>query len=511
MKSFSRFRLYHWALVLLFAAAFISGEDAALLHVWLGYGLIAALLWRVLAAVLRLRGFASILPQRQGWAALAGSNWSKLLICGMVAVMAATLYSGLVLVDNAAALGEGLAMLVPVAMADDGGLPGGGVQLFGVDSAELHELLANGSLLLIGLHLGWLLLYRRRQVWAMLGAGQSPQPVAAANHSSSRTLQLTVCAIREETADTRSILLAVPDAYRQALAFRPGQYLALQLPLPSGPLWRCYSLSGSPDDKVLTITVKRQPGGKASGWLHHSLSVGDRLTVLPPAGCFTPHSLDDDMLLIGAGSGITPLYSILCSALRHGHGRLQLIYVCRGEQSGIFLPQLRQLQQQYPQRFRLHVHGLAGETRLDGKALASLAGDWLQAQVYLCGPESFMAMAGQALLSAGILPQQLHKESFSSLPGAANASQASVLRVAGHSQQVSVAAGQVLLEAMERAGMSPPHDCRSGMCGSCKCRLLRGEVSLRGNLVLSEQELQAGWTLACQAEARSSELEVRYD
>lgn len=509
MKPFSRFRLYHWLLVLLFAAAFISGEDAALLHVWLGYGLIAALLWRVLAAVVRLRGFQSILPGRQGWSGAGSANWSKLLISGMVVVMVATLYSGVVLVDNAAALSEGLATVVTPAMADDGEMSARGSLLLGVDSAELHELLANGSLLLIGLHLGWLLLYRRRQVWVMLGGGAAPQAVAAANHSASRTLQLTVCGIREETPDTRSILLAVPDAHRQIMAFRPGQYLAVQLPLPSGPLWRCYSLSGTPDDKVLTITVKRQPGGKASGWLHQRLAMGDRLTVLPPAGSFTPRSLDDDMLLIGAGCGITPLYSMLCSALRHGRGRLCLIYSCRGEEGGVFLSQLRQLQQQYPQRFRLYVHGLAGEPRLDAAALLGLAGDWLQAEAYLCGPESFMAMAGQTLQAAGLSPQQVHKENFGSVPAAATPSQASMLQVAG--QLVPVAAGEVLLVAMERAGMSPPHDCRAGMCGSCKCRLLRGEVSLRGNLVLSEQELQVGWTLACQAEARSSELEVRYE
>lgn len=511
MNPFSRFRLYHWLLVLLFATAYITGDDAGLLHVWLGYGLIAVLAWRLLAALLRLRGFASILPTRQGWASAAGSSWGRLLVCGMVLLMAGTLYTGVVLVDNAAALSEGLSTVVPAARADDGFEGEGGLAWLG-EGDELHEALASTSLLLIGLHIGWLLFYRRSQVWAMLGAGRQPAASAPAA-TASRSLQLTVVGIEQETADTRSFRLAIPAAMRAQLAFRPGQYLTVRVPLAGAAVWRCYSLSDVPGEDTLCITVRQLPNGAASRWLHQYLAVGDSLTVLPPAGRFVPRSLDDDMLLLAAGCGITPLYSILQTVLQHGQGKVKLIYSCRQPEQAIFLQRLQQLQRVYPQRFFLELHFTAQQGRLDGATLQALTADWLHAQAFICGPDAFMTHTKQALLQQGMPVAHVHLERFTTPASSQGAGLPSQLRVhgQGQTQTVTVAAGEVLLDAMQRAGLEPRHDCRAGLCGSCRCRLEKGKVQLRSNQVLSDEELAAGWTLACQAEACSEALEIRYD
>lgn len=514
MKPFSRFRLYHWLLVLLFATAFITGDDAGLLHVWLGYGLVAVLVWRLFAAILRLRGFASMLPSWRGWSGAAGSSWGRLLVCGMVLLMAGTLYTGVALVDNAAALSEGLSSVLPSARADDGVEATGSLLGLG-DSEELHEVLANASLLLIGLHIGWLLVYRRQQVWAMFVGSRAVAASASADTTGavSRAMQLTVVAIEQETADTRSFRLAIPAALRTQLAFLPGQYLTVRVPLPGGAVWRCYSLSGLPGEDTLRITVRQLPNGAASSWLHLHLAVGDSLTVLPPAGRFVPHSLDDDMLLLAAGCGITPLYSILQAVLQQGHGKVKLVYSCSQPEQAIFLQALLQLQQAYPQRFCLHWHASAQQGRLDSAVLGQLAAGWLHAQAFICGPEAFMTLVEQTLLQQGMASARVHLERFSHVTGRQGAGQSSQLRVhdQGRTHAVTVAAGEVLLDAMQRSGLQPRHDCRAGLCGSCRCRVEKGQVQLHSNQVLTDEELAAGWTLACQAEACSDELEIRYE
>ena len=129
----------------------------------------------------------------------------------------------------------------------------------------------------------------------------------------SRSVMLTVSAVVEETADTRSIVFAVPDDLRDKFAYRPGQFLTLRIPSErTGSVARCYSLASSPfSDDAPKVTVKRTSDGYGSNWLCDNVAAGQTIEVLPPAGVFTPKSLDHDFLLFGGGSGITPVISIL--------------------------------------------------------------------------------------------------------------------------------------------------------------------------------------------------------
>ncbi|MGU7780732.1 2Fe-2S iron-sulfur cluster-binding protein [Burkholderia sp. PU8-34] len=344
----------------------------------------------------------------------------------------------------------------------------------------------------------------------------------------SRFHRLTVAAVIAESDDACSFVFDVPAALRDAFAYRPGQFLTLNVPCGDTVAARCYSLSSAPGiDAAPKITVKRVRDGRASNWLCDRVRAGDALDVLPPAGVFTPRTLDADLLLFAGGSGITPVLSILKSALVHGRGMLTLIYANRDERSVIFRDELQQLAQRHPGRLRVthwldSVQGVPQQRHLE-----ELARPFSQQETFICGPALFMENALAAMLGLGLPRSRVHVERFASLPDAAsvkpdeavaggsgaadgNGSCAAAIETVldGTSFAFDSQPGETLLDAMLRAGVSAPNSCRMGQCGACMCRIERGEVALDGNHVLDDDELAAGWTLACCAKPASDALRV---
>src|SRR5690606_16522916 len=168
----------------------------------------------------------------------------------------------------------------------------------------------------------------------------------------SRSTVLRVAQVIAETTDASALVFEVPEQAREKFAYRPGQFLTLRIPSDrTGSVARCYSLASSPfTDALPKVTVKRTKDGYGSNWLCDNIKPGDELEVLPPSGVFTPKDLDDDLLLCAAGSGITPVMSILKSALDRGTGRIVLFYANRDPESVIFATELRELAEKNPQR-----------------------------------------------------------------------------------------------------------------------------------------------------------------
>lgn len=334
-------------------------------------------------------------------------------------------------------------------------------------------------------------------------------------------LALRVARVVEETLDARSLVFEVPEHLSERFRYQPGQFLTLRVPFEDGWLPRCYSLSSTPLlDEPLRVTVKRVRDGRASNWLCSELQEGQTLEVLPPAGVFVPRSLDADLLLFGGGSGVTPVLSILRSALLAGQGRILLIYANRDEHSVIFRDELRQLATAHPQRLQI-VHWLDSLQGVPStQQLAELARPFIDAQAFICGPGPFMDAAVAALKSLGMPGGRVHVERFVSLPGegeapAVVASDAAVaaqlaVRLDGEDFELPCDSGETVLDAMHRAGLNPPSACRVGGCASCMCTLESGEVELLVNDALDADELAEGWILACQAVPTSAQLRIRF-
>jgi len=228
---------------------------------------------------------------------------------------------------------------------------------------------------------------------------------------------LTVAEVRRETADAVSVVLDVPDEHEAAFAFAAGQFLTVAIPSEqSGLVARCYSVCVPPGEP-LTITVKRTPDGYGSVWVHDQLRPGDTLRVLPPRGIFTPQDWDADLLLLAAGSGITPVMSILRTMLRDGTGRVAMLYANRDEDSVIFADLLKGLVAEHPDRFEL-THWLEVARGLPTQeALHGFAAPYADRDSFVCGPKPFMAAATAALKELGLPRARRHQEKFVSLGG----------------------------------------------------------------------------------------------
>jgi 3-ketosteroid 9alpha-monooxygenase subunit B len=337
--------------------------------------------------------------------------------------------------------------------------------------------------------------------------------------------RLTVSRVVEETADARTIEFEIPPDLAPAFRYKPGQHLQLKVPCGDKPLPRCYSLSGTPavaGDPV-RVTVKRVADGRASSWLCSRLGPRDTLEVAPPAGMFTPKSLDGDFLLFAGGSGITPVFSILRSVLAAGKGNVRLVYANRDERSVIFARELKRLSADHPRRLQV-IHWLDSVQGFPSQAqLAALARGHEQAQCFICGPQPFMDAACAALKDLGVPHANVHVEIFVSLPDdadepatasapapAGTAATQVEATLDGVTTQASCRPDQLLIEALEDAGMAPPFSCRSGACAACMCKLDEGSVELVHNHVLSQSDLDQGWILCCQALPRSARVRISY-
>ena len=176
--------------------------------------------------------------------------------------------------------------------------------------------------------------------------------------AASRYHRLTVQAVVQETADSHSLLFHIPPELEAAFRYKPGQFLTLRLPMDGRWLPRCYSMSSAPGvDDAPRVTIKRVQGGRGSNWVCDTVRAGHTLEVMAPAGVFTPRTLDGDFVLLAGGSGITPVFSILRSALLSGSGRITLLYANRDERSVIFREELNALAAAHPARLQI-IHWL---------------------------------------------------------------------------------------------------------------------------------------------------------
>jgi 3-ketosteroid 9alpha-monooxygenase subunit B len=345
-------------------------------------------------------------------------------------------------------------------------------------------------------------------------------------------LELEVAEVVAETSDARSLVFKVPDGPADPgipaarLRYAPGQFLTLRVPSDqTGSVARCYSLCSSPHtDDALTVTVKRTVDGYASNWLCEHAHPGMRIHVLAPSGTFVPRTLDDDFLLIAAGSGITPMMAICKSALSQGSGQVSLIYANRDESSVIFAEALRDLAAKYPDRFSV-LHWLESVQGLpSAAALARLAAPHTGRQAFICGPGPFMAAAQIALGGLNVPAKQVHVEVFRSLDtdpfaavaidDAAEGDQppaTAIVTLDGQTHEVRWPRTAKLLDVLLDKGLDAPFSCREGHCGACAVVKTAGEVKLEVNDVLEQSDLDEGLILGCQALPISDSVEVNYD
>jgi len=334
--------------------------------------------------------------------------------------------------------------------------------------------------------------------------------------------RVTIREITRETPDACSVVLEPPAG--TDFSYQPGQFLTLRLPTPTGLVGRCYSLCSSPHvDDELRIAVKRVREGVASNWINEALEVGAEIECLPPSGVFTPKSLDDDLLLFAGGSGITPVLSILKSALATGSGQVVLVYANQHENAVIFGAQLRELAEAHPERLHV-VHWLESVQGLPTRPLLrAFIEPYRTYSAFLCGPSPFMETVTHALRDCGVPPARIHIEKFQSLaedpfalPVAAPADDVDgetthlEVELDGETHEFEWPRSRKLLDFLLEKRLKAPYSCRQGLCSACACIIDDGEVEMLHNEILEQEDLDEGYVLGCQSVPLTDSVKIRY-
>ena len=334
-----------------------------------------------------------------------------------------------------------------------------------------------------------------------------------------------------------SIAFEVPPDLQPDYCFAGGQYLTLRKNIEGEEVRRSYSICSGPDDGELRIAVKRVDGGLFSMWANSGIHPGDTLDVMTPTGRFgVTHAPDAarTYACFAAGSGITPVLSIVRGILSREEGsRVFLFYGNRSTNDMLFREALEELKDRYLGRLSVF-HVLSQEQqdvpilngRLDMEKVRLLLQHLVPAEAvdhaFICGPTGMIDEVEATLADLGLRPDQVHVERFVSALGGkprpkstpaqiekpyATAS----LVVDGRRAEVPVAEDESVLDAALRAGLDLPYACKSGMCSTCRARVLEGTVEMKLNFSLEPWEVEAGFVLTCQAHPTTSRVVIDYD
>ncbi len=363
---------------------------------------------------------------------------------------------------------------------------------------------------------------------------------------------LRVASVQPEGEDALALSFELPADLAPLYRFQPGQYLTLRRPVQAGAgedLRRAYSICAGPGE-ALRVGIRRLPGGAFSGWVHQQLQPGMWLDVMPPQGRFgsllaqgvpAAPTQARHVLALAAGSGITPLLSIVKAVLADPQGGcVTLVTVDRSPASGMFRTELQDLKDRHLARLSLqpvYTREQAGTafsgSRLGAAQLADLlrlaggaggaAGAGGVSAAFICGPAAFNDEMEAALRQAGVAAERIQVERFgvpTEAPALAStapmrpahaAARITVLRD-GRSHHFDFLPGDdSLLVSAGRAGLDLPFSCRSGVCATCRAKLLQGEVTMARHFALAEDELAAGFVLACQARPLGDTLKLSFD
>ncbi|PUZ27756.1 ring-1,2-phenylacetyl-CoA epoxidase subunit PaaE [Chitinophaga costaii] len=346
-------------------------------------------------------------------------------------------------------------------------------------------------------------------------------------------LTLRITHIIRETEDTNTYLLETISG--KAIDYKAGQFLTFLITLHGIEFRRSYSLSSAPGiDKTPAITVRRKQNGEISRHILHTWQVGDVVTSLLPSGRFT-HELQTtprDIFLLAAGSGISPVYSLLKFILKEEPtAKVTMLYSNTSPQTAIFREGLDRLKTQYPRTFTLIHFYSSGDShempvyrRLSNIVLEPLINTRLHyarslAHFYFCGPPDYMRMIQLTLIFMGFNADRLHKENFVVNTEAKRAHAAIpqdpspkevVLHYNGQAHTLQVPGNDTLLHAAQMHGLHLPYSCKGGVCGSCTAACTEGKVYMAVNEVLTDAEIKEGLILTCVSYITSDKAVVRW-
>nr|WP_244818395.1 2Fe-2S iron-sulfur cluster-binding protein [Caballeronia sp. Lep1P3] len=322
---------------------------------------------------------------------------------------------------------------------------------------------------------------------------------------------LTCCRVIDETHDVRTFEFRTEDGV--PVRFEPGQFMTVSAHVQGQSVERCYTISSPPTRPwLVSITVKRVPDGVMSNWLHDTMKAGCELRAYGPSGVFTPSaSAAQKLLYLSAGSGITPLMSMTRASIDLGLDRdIAFVHSARTPADIVFRRELERLAALSPRLKVFFVCEGTGDEpmwsgatgRLSLQLLSAWLPDYAERDVFTCGPAGYMSAVRDVLRAGGHDPARYHQESFDITAGVAPEPACAAegifnVTLSKSSRTFAMNASETVLAAARRAGVAIPSSCSQGVCGTCKTKLLEGDVDMKHNGGIREREIAKGFRLLC--------------
>jgi ring-1,2-phenylacetyl-CoA epoxidase subunit PaaE len=352
---------------------------------------------------------------------------------------------------------------------------------------------------------------------------------------------LRIKEVRPETADCVSVSLDIPNELVDTFRFAPGQYLTFRTHMNDAEIRRSYSICSSPKENELRVAIKKVEGGKFSTHANELLKPGDILDAMPPMGKFSPRKTEikhKQYLAFAAGSGITPIMSIMKSVLEdESNSDFTLIYGNRNRNTIIFREAIEALKNKYMQRLRVY-HILSRELMdvplFNGRIDAQKCNDFCDTlidiksvdEAFICGPEEMILSVREQLIKLGLASEHIHIELFTSPDQPKASHEKWVAEHAKHDGSVSKVSvtldgttfemelaynSDSILDAALKHGADLPYACKGGVCSTCRAKVVEGAVDMEVNYALEKDEVAKGFVLTCQSHPKTERVVIDFD
>lgn len=345
----------------------------------------------------------------------------------------------------------------------------------------------------------------------------------------SKLYKLKVKEVKKETDSSVSVLFEIPTDLKQTFSFTAGQYLTLEKQINNQNIRRAYSIWKAPFENELSVLIKEIKEGKFSHYANNTLKAGDEIEVLPPIGNFTISASENKQVFIAAGSGITPIFSMVKTQL-NSNKPVELFYVNKTQKDTIFYNEIEEFKQKYPDTFRVNYlftretpqseifHGRLNKEKTSHLIKENIL-DVKADGFYLCGPEQMIFDVQETLIANGVEKNKIHFELFTASADDAKEIKDKVEEVQIHvtidddefEYEYNTSNADSLLDAGIDNGIDFPFSCKGGVCCTCKAKILEGKAEMKINYALTDSEVEEGYILTCQSHPTTPSLTITFD